>query len=154
MNGISTMTNFREVLFWSIFKLAKAKILSRNFVVKLLPVRNLTHDDKCKKGSDDARLLFHSVHRITSPDARPHIFLVHTTSAHFHCGHTTLAQGKMSRTVIHTVPYSSPSVMSLLNARSVHLPRVSSSHPAQSSRPSASTKSIARSWCNSPWPNG
>ena len=34
-NGISRMTNFGGVLIWSIFPVAKAKILSRNFVVKL-----------------------------------------------------------------------------------------------------------------------
>ena len=34
-NVISNMTNFREVLFWSIFSVAKVNILSRNFVAKL-----------------------------------------------------------------------------------------------------------------------
>ena len=33
------MTNFREVLFWSIFSVSQVNILSRNFVVKLFPAR-------------------------------------------------------------------------------------------------------------------
>ena len=41
-NGISRMTNFRGVLFGSIFHWVTAKILSRNFVVKPSPVQNLT----------------------------------------------------------------------------------------------------------------
>ena len=55
------MTNFRGVLIWSIFHMAKAKILSRNFVVKLFSgTEPDAHKVKCKKGSDNARRLFHS----------------------------------------------------------------------------------------------
>ena len=42
-NCIRRMTNFSEVSLWSIFHLIRAKILSRNFVVKPFPVQNLTH---------------------------------------------------------------------------------------------------------------
>ena len=92
------MTNFREVLFWSIFLFGQSKDSVAKFCREAFASLEPDAYDKCKKGSDDARLLFHSVHRITSPDARTHIFLVRKTSAHFQCGHTTLAQGEMSRT--------------------------------------------------------
>ena len=88
----------------------------------------------------------------TSPDEHTRTFLVRTprriirtppVRAH------TLAQGEKSR-VIFSVSHPSCSLMSLLNVPFVRFPWVLSSRTASSSRPSASTTSMARSCRKSP----
>ena len=54
------MTNFREVLFWSIFHVARVQRLSENSVLVPSPTLSLIlTNSSVKEGSDNARLLFH-----------------------------------------------------------------------------------------------
>ena len=89
-----------------------------------------------------------SVHRTTSPDAHTGTFFSceHRTasSAHFQCGHITLAQGEIGVCVIHSVSHPSHSLMSLFNVPYRPFSPVLSSPTAQSSRPSASTSATAQ----------
>ena len=86
--------------------------------------------------------------------ANTHIFSRAYTKAHHpHIskrGHTTFGSKWKRVRVIFSVSHPSRSLMSLLNVPFVRFPSVLSSPTAQSSRPSASTTSIARSRRTSP----